>query len=111
MRKRTLFLSLAADLAIGVSLPLAQAGTVADHRYVTNFVDVEITTLAEAVATATGKPMVLHPQVLGLVTLVSREPMTATQMFEAFAQVVVVQGYVLEETQDVVKIYPGKPKD
>jgi len=74
-------------------------------------VNIEIATLAEAVATATGKQMLLHPRVQGVVTLISDQPLSASQLYAAFAQTVVVKGYVMDEARGVVKIYPGKLKE
>ncbi len=110
MRTRTLLLS-AVLLVAGPGLGWAESPAKADEKYRVNFVDVEIQTLAEAVATATGKQMVLHPQVHGLVTLTSAKPLTASQLYSAFAQTVVVKGYVVEEIRGVVQVYPGKPRD
>ncbi len=110
MRTRTLLLSVIL-LVTGSGLAWAGSPAGSGQMYRVNFVDVEITTLAEAVATATGKQMVLHPQVHGLVTLTSEKPLTAPQLYAAFAQTVVVKGYVVDETRGVVKVYPGRAQN
>ena len=112
MRTRTSFLSVAAAVLVtGSGLVLAQSPASAGRMYLPKFQNIEIPTLAESVAMATGKTMILHPQVRGVVTLVSDQPLSASQMFDAFAQALVEKGYTVEVTRDVVKIYPGKPGD
>jgi general secretion pathway protein D len=112
MRTRTSFLSVAALLlATASGLVLAQSPASTGRMYLLKFHDIEIPTLAESVAMATGKTMILHPQVRGVVTLESDQPLSASQMFDAFAQVLVEKGYTVEVTPDVVKIYPGRPRD
>ena len=96
MRARMFFISVM--LVTGSGLASAESPASTSEMYRVNFVDVEITTLAETVARATGKTLVLHPQVHGLVTLTSTRPLTASQLYSAFAQTVVVKGYVVDET-------------
>jgi type II secretory pathway component GspD/PulD (secretin) len=110
MFSRTSFLcAIAAVLVAGTAPGFTQSPARTNQLYSANFVDVEIVTLAETVATVTGRTIVLHPKVRGLVSLVSERPLTASQMFAAFAQVVAVKGYVVEEVGGVVQIHPGKP--
>ena len=111
MRTRALILSAAALFITGTGLAFAQSSESTNRTYLPNFVNIEIATLAEAVATATGKQMLLHPRVQGVVTLISDQPLSASQLYAAFAQTVVVKGYVMDEEHGVVKIYPGKLKE
>ena len=111
MDTRTTFLSATALLAAGTGLALAQPPTGTGNTYLARFENVEIRTVAEAVSSVTGKQVLLHPQVHGVVTLVSEQPLSASQLFSAFAQAVVLKGYVMEEAGGLVKVYPGKPKD
>ena len=108
MRTRSMFLAIL--LVAGTCATWAQAPADRNDLYRVNFVDVDITTLAETIARATGKTFVLHPQVHGLVTLTSERPLSAAQLYSAFAQTVAVKGYVVDEGGGVVNIYPGKPR-
>jgi general secretion pathway protein D len=110
MRTRISFLPIALLLAT-TSVALAQSPVSSSHLYSLNFKDVEIVTLAEAVASASGKQIVLHPQVHGLVTLMSVQPLSASESYSAFGQALALKGYVVEETGGVVKVYPGRVKD
>jgi general secretion pathway protein D len=112
MRTRKSFQTIAAALLVsGMGLALAQSPPGKSDLYRLNFENVEIVTLAEAVATASGKQIVLHPQVHGLVSLMSERSMSAAQLYAAFAQTLAMKGYVVEERHNVVKIYPGRVQD
>jgi general secretion pathway protein D len=112
MRARTLFLSAGVAVLVTASgLVPAQSPASTARTYLLKFQNVDIPMLAESVASATGKTMIIHPQVRGVVTLVSDQALSSAQMFDAFAQVLVEKGYTVEVTRDVVKIYPGRPGD
>lgn len=111
MRMRTLLVSLAATVLVtSIDLAVAQSPTESGQTYLWNFENTEIATVAETVAAATGKKILFHPrvQVHDLVTLVSEHPLSASQMYTAFALAMVERGYVVEESADSVKVYPGK---
>jgi general secretion pathway protein D len=111
MRTRKSFFPVAALLLASAGLAFAQSPAGKRDLYRLNFKDVEIVTLAEAVASASGKQIIMHPQVHGLVTLISEQPLSASQFYAAFGQALALKGYVVEETKGVVKVYPGRVQD
>lgn len=105
MRVRTAILSLAISTLIAVGgLALAQAPANQSKSYALNFVDVDITVLAELVAAATGKKISIDPDLHRTVTLISARPLTAAEMYAAFKQVLDVNGYSAIERGDTVRI-------
>jgi type II secretory pathway component GspD/PulD (secretin) len=111
MHTRISFVPITALLLAIANLAFAQSPVSQNDRYRVSFQNVEIVTLAEVVASATGKQIILHPGVHGLVTLIAGQPMSASQMYSAFAWTLATKGYVIDETSDVVQIYPGRVHD
>lgn len=54
----------------------------------------------------TDKPLIIHPQVSGSVTVIAREPMTQNEAFSLFTSVLAINGYRILESNDSIKIIP-----
>ena len=112
MYRRASFVTAAvAVLGTGTATAFASSPSNPGDSHSMNFVDVDIRRLAEAVSAATGKQMLIHPQVQGRVTLTSKRALSAPEIYAAFGWALSVQGYVVEESRGVVKVYPSRGRD
>ncbi|MEO7774865.1 MAG: type II secretion system secretin GspD [Steroidobacteraceae bacterium] len=76
------------------------------QRISMNFKDTDIGLLAEAVSMATGKTFIVDPRVRAQVNLVSSQPGTAQEFYQAFLSVLQVHGFVAVQAGNIVKIVP-----
>ena len=72
-----------------------------------NFKDVDIHTLIETVADATGKNFVVDPRITGNISVITSTPMKASQVYDVFLSILKVHGYSAVTNGDVVKIIPN----
>jgi general secretion pathway protein D len=100
--KRGRLAFLGALLALA-SVALAEAP---DRHITANFKDAELTQIAEAVSTATGKSFIIDPRVRGQVTMLSSTPMNPAAFYEAFLAILQVHGFIAVPAGNVVKILP-----
>lgn len=98
-----LLLALLVPQVPGQAAAPANAGT---QRFTSNFRDVDITVVAEAVAAATNKTFILDPRVRATVNLISSQPMTADEFYQAFLSILQVNSFAAVESGNVVKIIP-----
>jgi general secretion pathway protein D len=100
--KRGRLAFLGALLALA-SVALAEAP---DRHITANFKDAELTQIAEAVSTATGKSFIIDPRVRGQVTMLSSTPMNPAAFYEAFLAILQVHGFIAVPAGNVIKILP-----
>ena len=72
-----------------------------------NFKDVDIHTLIETVADATGKNFIVDPRITGNISVITSTPMKATQVYDVFLSILKVHGYSAVPNGNVVKIIPN----
>lgn len=78
-----------------------------DARITMNMRDAEIRTVAEWMATQTGRRIVLDPRVAGKITVLSSEPMTVEEAYRVFLAALDVYGFAAVDTGDYVRIIPN----
>jgi general secretion pathway protein D len=71
-----------------------------------NLKDADLTALINTVAEVTGRNFIVDPRVKARVTVISREPMPAEELYRVFLSVLQVHGFSAVESGDVVKIVP-----
>ncbi|MBE5317422.1 MAG: type II secretion system secretin GspD [Xanthomonadales bacterium] len=85
----------------------AQPGyTNGNGRHTLNLKAADINVLIETVSEITGKSFIVDQTVAGAVTVVSRQPMTADEIYEVFLSVLRVHGYTAVPAGSMVKIVP-----
>ena len=111
--RRALVLAVAAGLllAAGATGPVvAQVGATRalnnTQRITTNYKDVDITQVAEAVSLATGRNFIIDPRVRAQVTLISNSPMTPAEFYQAFLSILQVHNFVAVPAGNIIKIVP-----
>ena len=72
-----------------------------------NFKDVDIHTLIETIADATGKNFIVDPRVTGNISVVTSTPMKSSQVYDVFLSILKVHGYSAVPNGNVVKIIPN----
>lgn len=77
-----------------------------DKRVTMNMRDADIRTLIQWIADVTGKNFVVHKDVKGPVTVISKEPVTPDEAYQLFLQVLQVHGYAAVQTGAAIKIVP-----
>ncbi|MFY8133657.1 MAG: hypothetical protein ACOVKS_01505, partial [Aquimonas sp.] len=75
-------------------------------RHTLNLKAADINVLIETVSEITGKSFIVDQTVAGAVTVVSRQPMTADEIYEVFLSVLRVHGYTAVPAGSMVKIVP-----
>ena len=85
----------------------ASAQTAPDAgTFVINLRDADIRTLAEQVSEITGRTLVLDPNVSGIVTVISAEPLDPDGVWELFQSVLAVQGFTALPSGNLWRIVP-----
>jgi general secretion pathway protein D len=96
-------LVLAGSLASAQQPPRQQS----DQRITPNFRDQDIVQIADAVAAATGKNIILDPRVRAQVTMFSYTPLSPEAFYEAFLSILAVHSFVMMPAgNNVYKIVP-----
>lgn len=87
---------------------LAQDQIVAGEggTFLINLRDADIRTLAEQVAEITDRTLILDPNVNGIVTVISTEPLDKDGVWELFQSVLAVQGYAALPSGNLWRIVP-----
>ncbi len=75
-------------------------------RHTLNLKAADINVLIETVSEITGKSFIVDQTVTGAVTVVSRQPMTADEIYDVFLSVLRVHGYTAVPAGSMVKIVP-----
>ena len=85
----------------------AQSAVVNPRAPVTlNFVNADIESVARAMATMTGRQVVLDPRVKGTINLSSDKPLTPTAAYNQFLAALRLQGYTVVESAGLDKVVP-----
>ncbi len=71
-----------------------------------NFAGAEIEAVARAMATITGRNVVVDPRVKGTMTLISEKPLAPTQAFQQFLAALRLQGFTVVEAAGLYKVIP-----
>ena len=74
--------------------------------YIINLRDADIRTLAEQVSDITNRTLVLDPNVTGVVTVISADPLNVDGVWELFQSVLAVQGYAALPAGKLWRIVP-----
>ncbi|MDQ1901647.1 type II secretion system secretin GspD [Paracoccus sp. WLY502] len=77
-----------------------------EATFVINLRDADIRSLSEQVSEITDRTLVLDPNVSGVVTVISANPLTASGVWELFQSVLAVQGYVALPSGNLWRIVP-----
>jgi len=83
----------------------AQTGPTPDS-FVINLRDADIRTLSEQVSEITGRTLVLDPDVSGIVTVISAQPLNPDGVWELFQSVLAVQGFAALPSGNLWRIVP-----
>ncbi len=95
----------AAMLACASAPALAQSGN-RSEPVTLNFAGAEIEAVARAMATITGRNVVVDPRVKGTMTLVSEKPLAPAQAFQQFLAALRLQGFTVVEAAGLYKVIP-----
>ncbi len=108
LRLTYLFCTLVCFLSLA-SAAIAQnenAAPGSGDTFTLNLKNADITTLIATVSEVTGRNFVIDPRVKGNVTVLSAEPMTPDELYEAFLSVLEVHGFSAVPAGEVIKIIP-----
>lgn len=72
-----------------------------------NLKDVDIRTLIETVADATGKNFIIDPRITGNISVVTSTPLKAKQVYDVFLSILKVHGYSAVPNGNIIKIIPN----
>ena len=86
--------------------PLHAQQADAPATFVINLRDADIRTLSEQVSEITGRTLVLDPNVSGIVTVISTEPLDIDGVWELYQSVLSVQGYAALPSGNLWRIVP-----
>lgn len=89
-------------LLVGFSTP-AQA-----KSWKVNFRDAEITDLVRFVAEATGKTIIVDPQVKGKIQVISNQSVSDEELYELFLSILELHGFAAVSANNVTRIVPLK---
>jgi type II secretory pathway component GspD/PulD (secretin) len=99
MKVRSFLASAAASAVLATLLIVdAEAAAPRERLIALHRVNVDVASLAEEVARATGKTMIISPAVKVLVSLDTRTPVSAEVLFETFVRVLTEQGLRVTES-------------
>ena len=104
---RILLLALIALIAqLAAIAPLRAQEDAKPATFVINLRDADIRTLSEQVSEITGRTLVLDPNVSGIVTVISTEPLDVDGVWELYQSVLSVQGYAALPSGNLWRIVP-----
>jgi general secretion pathway protein D len=93
------------SLGVGGSSSLMAADK---DRWTVNFNNTDIRELIKFVADATGKTIIVDPQVKGKVEVVSQRPLSTAELYDLFLSILKVHGYAAVDSNGVLKIIDEK---
>ena len=97
-----------AKLIIGFCLfMVCVMGHAEKDEFSLNLKDVDIHSLIETVADATGKNFIVDPRVAGNISVITSTPMKSSQVYEVFLSILKVNGYAAIPSGNVIKIVPN----
>lgn len=83
-------------------------GAVAQQTWTVNFKDSDIQEVIKFVADATGKTLIIDPQVKGRVKVISATPLDKEQLYNLFLSVLEIHGFTAITVGDIVRVIPIK---
>ncbi len=101
-------------LGLCVWLALVSAGgsgllmAASKDRWTVNFNNTDMRELIKFVADATGKTIIVDPQVKGKVEVVSQRPLSTDELYDLFLSILKVHGYAAVDSNGVLKIIDEK---
>ena len=96
---------LACLLLLPVIAPAQDAGS-QPATFVINLRDADIQTLSEQVSEITGRSLILDPNVAGVVTVISTQPLDSEGVWELYQSVLSVQGYAALPSGNLWRVVP-----
>ncbi|WP_435104222.1 type II secretion system secretin GspD [Arhodomonas sp. AD133] len=107
MRSATSLLDPLRGLAAAVALLVLAAPAVQAQEQITlNLKDAELSALINTVAEVTGRNFVVDPRVQAQVTVVSKRPMNADELYKVFLSILQVHGFSAIPSGEITKIVP-----
>lgn len=79
-----------------------------EQTWTINFKDSDIQEVIKFVADATGKTLVIDPQVKGRVKVISSTPLNRQQLYNLFLSVLEIHGFSAISVGDIVRVIPSK---
>lgn len=96
---------LACLLLLPAIAPAQDAGSL-PATFVINLRDADIQTLSEQVSEITGRSLILDPNVAGVVTVISTQPLDSEGVWELYQSVLSVQGYAALPSGNLWRVVP-----
>lgn len=96
---------LACLLLLPAIAPAQDAGS-PPATFVINLRDADIETLSEQVSEITGRSLILDPNVAGVVTVISTQPLDSEGVWELYQSVLSVQGYAALPSGNLWRVVP-----
>ena len=96
---------LACLLLLPAIAPAQDAGS-QPATFVINLRDADIQTLSEQVSEITGRSLILDPNVAGVVTVISTQPLDSEGVWELYQSVLSVQGYAALPSGNLWRVVP-----
>lgn len=96
---------LACLLLLPAIAPAQDAGS-PPATFVINLRDADIQTLSEQVSEITGRSLILDPNVAGVVTVISTQPLDSEGVWELYQSVLSVQGYAALPSGNLWRVVP-----
>ena len=94
---------------LGVILFLGLTALQAAAQDITlNLKDVDISALIDTVSEATGRNFIVDPRVKGTVTVISSTPISDTELYLLFEEIMRVHGYATVESNGTVRVIPAQ---
>jgi general secretion pathway protein D len=92
--------------ALAPGLPAGAQDVGDPATFIINLRDADIRTLSEQVSEITGRTLVLDPNVAGIVTVISTEPLDTDGVWDMFQSVLAVQGYAALPSGNLWRVVP-----
>ena len=101
-----LLILVALSVQLAAVAPVLAQGAGTPATFVINLRDADIRTLSEQVSEITGRTLVLDPNVAGVVTVISTEPLDVGGVWELYQSVLAVQGYAALPSGNLWRVVP-----
>jgi general secretion pathway protein D len=108
LMKTTKILRVLALVVLCMGLGSQQLLAADKDRWTVNFNNTDIRELIKFVADATGKTIIVDPQVKGKVEVVSQRPLTTDELYDLFLSILKVHGYAAVDSNGVLKVIDEK---
>ena len=95
-------------LSVWLGLCLSVSVLAAEQTWTVNFKDSDIQEVIKFVADATGRTLVIDPQVKGRVKVISATPLNQAQLYNLFLSVLEIHGFTAISVGDIVRVIPIK---